>query len=74
MDIRIINKDNEIINVTNLSIMTSANWLIGMNDKGETVRIEQYESKEEAKDNLEKLGMVLEEAHKDNVTDFLIRT
>lgn len=74
MDIRIINKNDEIINVTSLSIMTMSNWLVGMNDEGEIVRIEEYESKEEAKENLKKLGLAIEEAHEREVKNFLIRT
>ena len=49
MDIRIINKKDEIINVTNLSIMCMDKWLVGMNDEGEIVRIEEHESKEEGR-------------------------
>lgn len=74
MDIRIINKKDEIINVTNLSIMCMDKWLVGMNDEGEIVRIEEYESKEEAKENLKKIGLAIEEAHEREVKNFLIRT
>lgn len=74
MDIRIINKKDEIINVTNLSIICMDKWLVGMNDKGETIRIEEYESKEEAKENLKKIGLAIEEAHEREVKNFLIRT
>lgn len=73
MDIRIINKNDEIVNVTSLSILSMDKWLVGMNDKGETIRIEEYESKEEAKENLKKLGLAIEEAHEREVKNFLIR-
>lgn len=74
MDIRIINKKDEIINVTNLSIMCMDKWLVGMNDKGEIVRIEEYERKEEAKENLKKLGLAIEHAHNMEEKNFMIRT
>ena len=48
MDIRFVNKRNQIINASKLSIMTSGNYLIGMNDRGNQVIIEECESKEKA--------------------------
>lgn len=74
MDIRIINKKDEIINVTNLSIMCMDKWLVGINDRLETTKIEEYGDKEEAKENLKKIGLAIEEAHEREVKNFLIRT
>ena len=74
MDIRIINKKDEIINVTNLSIMSMEKWLVGMNDKGEIVRIEEYESKEEAKEKIKEIGLAIKEAHEREAKNLLIRT
>ena len=74
MDIRIINKNYEIINVNNLSIMTMDKWLVGMNDRMETIKIEEYENKEKAKDRLIALGAAIEDAYGRNVKNLLIRT
>ena len=56
MDIRFINSKNEIINASRLSIKVIGDCLIGINEKQETIVIEQYESEEFAKIALKELG------------------
>jgi hypothetical protein len=74
MDIRVINKAKEIVNVSRLSITTQGKWLIGLTERGETVRIEEYESKEEAQDRLEAFGMKIEAAMENKQENVLIKT
>ena len=64
MDIRIINREKEIINVSKLSIMARDKWLIGVNEKKETITIEEYKDKEEAERALIKIGKEIESRHK----------
>lgn len=74
MDIRVINKNKEIVNVSRLSITVQGKWLIGLTERGETVRIEEYESKEEAQDRLEAFGMAIEAAMENKQENVLIKT
>lgn len=60
MDIRMINKKDEIINVTNLSIKVSGRWLIGVNEEGKIMQIEEYEDEGEARKNLQTIWEVIE--------------
>ena len=55
MDIRFINREGNIVNLTNLSILREGRYLIGMNEKGDKIVAEKYESEEEAK---EKIGII----------------
>lgn len=52
MDIRFINRRNEIINVSELSIKVIGSSLIGINAEQKIVEIERYESEEKAKEVL----------------------
>lgn len=74
MDIRVINRKKEIINVSNLSIMSMDKWLVGMNDKGEIVRIEEYKDKDETKEKLEAFGIAIEEGNRLKEGSIIIRT
>ena len=56
MDIRIINKKNEIINASELSIKTMNRFLIGIDAGKNVVEIEDYESVEEAEEKLKEVG------------------
>lgn len=55
MDIRVINKKNEIINVSNKSIKRSGKWLIGIDSRGEVEQIEKFSSEEKAEIELRKI-------------------
>lgn len=56
MDIRFINKKNEIINASRLSIKRMRDSLIGINERNEVVLIEEYENEEEAGKVLKYIG------------------
>ena len=56
MDIRFINKRNEIINATNSSIKVSDRYLIGENEEGKSKVIEEYEGREEAEGIIKEIG------------------
>lgn len=56
MDIRFINRECNIVNVTNLSILREGMYLIGMNERGNKIVMEKYESEEEAKDKIRIIG------------------
>ena len=56
MDIRFINREGNIVNVTNLSILREGMYLIGMNERGNKIVMEKYESEEEAKDKIRIIG------------------
>lgn len=59
MDIRFINRRNEIINVSELSIKVIGSSLIGINAEQKIVEIERYESEEKAKEVLEGVAEVV---------------
>lgn len=56
MDIRFINREGNIVNLTNLSILREGMYLIGMNERGDKIVMEKYESEEEAKDKIRIIG------------------
>lgn len=56
MDIRFINREGNIVNVTNLSILREGMYLIGMNERGNKIVMEKYESEEEAKEKIRIIG------------------
>ena len=60
MDIRFINEAGNIINATNLSINRSGNFLIGMNDRGNQIVIQDYENKEEAIEEIKRVTKIIE--------------
>lgn len=59
MDIRFINRKDEIINCSELSIKVMGNSLIGINAEQKIVEIERYESEEEAREVLREVVDVL---------------
>ena len=59
MDIRFINRKDEIINCSELSIKIMGNSLIGINAEQKIVEIERYESEEEAREVLREVVEVL---------------
>lgn len=61
MDIRFINKKDEIINASELSIKAMGSSLIGINAEQKIVEIERYGSEEEAREILRGIGKYLEE-------------
>lgn len=65
MDIRIINRDGELINVSRLSIKTIGRNLIGIDEKKNVVNIEVYGSEEESKEELRKIVSIIWGKHDD---------
>lgn len=59
MDIRFINRKDEIINASELSIKVMGNSLIGINAEQKIVEIERYGSEEEAREVLREVVDVL---------------
>ena len=72
MDIRIINRDGELINVSRLSLKVIGRSLIGINEKQEVVNVENYESEEEAREVLKKIVDFIWIKHKDNNSNAII--
>lgn len=60
MDIRFINRKDEIINASELSIKVMGTSLIGINAEQKIVEIERYGSEEEAREVLRNIGKCLE--------------
>ena len=63
MDIRFINKSNEIINVTEMSIKVIGSNFIGIDGEKNVIIIENYGSEEEAKEELKKIVDRIKEMH-----------
>lgn len=59
MDIRFVNKRNEIINATNLSIKVNDRYLVGESVEGKTTIIEDYTTWLEASDVLRQIADTL---------------
>jgi len=59
MDIRFINRKDEIINCSELSIKVMGNSLIGINAEQKIVEIERYEREEDAREVLREVVEVL---------------
>ena len=72
MDIRIINRDGELINVSRLSLKVIGRSLIGINEKQEVVNVENYENEEEAREVLKKIVDFIWIKHKDNNSNAII--
>ena len=72
MDIRIINRDGELINVSRLSLKVIGRSLIGINEKQEVVNVESYGSEEEAREVLKKIVDFIWIKHKDNNSNAII--
>lgn len=62
MDIRFINRKNEIINATKLSIKVMNKWLIGITAEQRIVEIEKYEDEEKAEEILKEIAKEVSEA------------
>lgn len=56
MDIRFINRKNEIINASRLSIKIIGDCLIGYNEENDAITIEQFKDCEEAEKALKYVG------------------
>lgn len=63
MDIRIINRDGELINVSRLSLKVIGRSLIGIDEEKNVVNVESYESEEEARKVLKKVVYIIWAKH-----------
>ena len=56
MEIRVINSNGELVNISNMAIVsTSGRWIIGIDNSGESTRIERFKSDEDARIGLSSL-------------------
>lgn len=74
MDIRIINSEDEIINVTNLSIKVIKDSLVGINERQEVIPIEKFGTEKEAKERLETMGEIITTATKQQQKAIVIKS
>lgn len=74
MDIRIINSEKEIINVTNLSIKVIKDSLVGINERQEVIPIEKFNTEEEAKERMETMGEIITTATKQQQKAIVIKS
>ena len=63
MDIRIINRDGELINVSRLSLKVIGRSLIGIDEEKNVVNVETYESEGEAKEVLKNIVRFIWDMH-----------
>lgn len=74
MDIRIINREGEIMNISNLVVVkVVSRRLIGLDSGQRVTNISAYETEEEAKGVLEEIGNRIQKATIDGVRDMIIR-
>lgn len=63
MEIRVINKEKAIVNVSSLSIMAEGRYIIGKNERNDVIVVEKFGSEEEAKEEMEKVIWVIGKAN-----------
>ena len=63
MDIRVVNRGNEVINVSRLNIMAEGKYILGKSEKNDVVVVERFESEEKAKEEMSKVIWVIEKAN-----------
>ena len=74
MDIRMINKKDEVINVSSLHLKVINNWLVAMNNEEKAIVIETYENAEEAHEALVHTWEMIEMANKQGLQSITIHT
>lgn len=75
MEIRIINRNREIVNISNMAVITAmSRWIVGINDRGETTKIEKYGDEVEAKRALKEIGKIIVARNEFNVESVIIKT
>lgn len=72
MDIRIINREGELINVSRLSLKVIGRSLIGISEKQDVVNVETYENEKEAREVLKKIVDFIWIKHKDSDSNSII--
>lgn len=74
MDIRFINKKDEIINASRLSIKVMGSHLIGINERQEIIVIEEYENEEKARESMKQIIDGVIKANEEEYEGIVIRT
>ncbi len=66
MEIRVINKEKAIVNVSSLSIVAEGRYIVGKNERNDVIVVEKFGSEEEAEEAMEKVIWVIEKANEVN--------
>lgn len=72
MDIRIINSDRKIVNVSRLSLEAQGRYIVGLTDEQKQVLVESCSDEREAERLMESLIECIKKAHKEEDKDILI--
>ena len=72
MDIRVINSDRKIVNVSRLSLEAQGKYVVGLTDEQKQVLVESCLDEQEAERLMESLIECIKKAHKNNEKDILI--
>lgn len=72
MDIRVINSNRKIVNVSRLSLEAQGRYVVGLTDEQKQVLVEICESEKDAERLMESLIECIKKAHKEEDKDILI--
>ena len=72
MDIRIINKDRKIVNVSRLSLEAQGKYVVGLTDEQKQVLVESCLDEQEAERLMERLIEEIAKSHDKGFRDILI--
>lgn len=72
MDIRVINSDRKIVNVSRLSLEAQGRYVVGLTDEQKQVLVESCLDEQEAKRLMERLIEDIKESYKKGVNNILI--
>ena len=72
MDIRVINSDRKIVNVSRLSLEAQGKYVVGLTDEQKQVLVESCESENDAENLMLDLIEEIKQAHKMGKKDLLI--
>ena len=72
MDIRVINSDRKIVNVSRLSLEAQGKYVVGLTDEQKQVLVESCLDEQEAERLMESLIECIKKAHKKKKKDILI--
>lgn len=72
MDIRVINSNRKIVNVSRLSLEAQGRYVVGLTDEQKQVLVESCLDEQEANRLMESLIECIKKAHKEEDKDILI--
>lgn len=72
MDIRVINSDRKIVNVSRLSLEAQGKYVVGLTDEQKQVLVESCLDEQEADRLMEKMIEDIKESYKKGVNNILI--